>query len=286
MTLQLDRRLDVGGDDVRLWSHGEGTWAAPPGAHAGDELAWIETGAIQYTVGRETITLGAGDAVWVPRGTPHVTSFHGPSVAGAVELPAEVVDTLARAAHVDAARAKPQRVVGAPVAVLGRLVRAECERHAAGHLDAIAAMIRAMAITALRAAPPRTAPPPTLDPRVAAVTELIQRRFAEPIGVDDFAQSARASRFHLSRLFRDALGISPYQYLIKVRVERAAERLRRSDASVTEVAFDVGFQDLGRFARAFRAQVGEAPAAYARRARDARPTHAGTVDASPRIALG
>lgn len=271
---------------MRLWSHGQGTWAAPSGAHAGDELAWVETGAIGYTVGRETISLAAGDAMWVPRGTPHVTSFYGPSVAGAVELPAEVVDVLARAAHVDAACAKPQRVLGAPVAALGRLVRAECERHAAGHLDAIAAMIRAMAITALRTAPPRTAPPPALDPRVAAVTELIQHRFAEPLGVDDFAESARASRFHLSRLFRDALGISPYQYLIKVRVERAAERLRQSDASVTEVAFDVGFQDLGRFARAFRAQIGEAPAAYARRARNIGRPHAASVHASPRTALG
>lgn len=269
MTLRLDRRLDVGGDDVRLWSHGEGAWSAPAGTHAGDELAWVEAGSIRYAVGEETITLAAGDAVWIPRGTPHVTSFLGSAIAGAVELPAEAVDALARASGVDASRAIAQRIAGAPVAALGRLVRAECERHEAGHLEAIAAMIRAMAITALRAAPRRPGPLPSIDPRVAAVTALIQRRFAEPLGVDDFARAARSSRFHMSRLFRDALGISPYQYLIRVRVERAAERLRQSDASVTEVALDVGFQDLGRFARAFRAQLGDSPAAYARRARAA-----------------
>ena len=48
-------------------------------------------------------------------------------------------------------------------------------------------------------------------------------------------------------------GKAPYAYLIDLRVQRAAELLRAGRSSVTEAAFAVGFSDLGRFARAFRA---------------------------------
>jgi AraC family transcriptional regulator len=71
------------------------------------------------------------------------------------------------------------------------------------------------------------------------------------------------SRYHFSRSFRAELGISPYQWLLQKRVEHAAALLRRRRVSVTEAAFEVGFSDLSRFARAFRDQFGCPPSAFA-----------------------
>ena len=102
------------------------------------------------------------------------------------------------------------------------------------------------------------------DPRVVAVLDLVHARFAEPISIDDLARASGTSRFHMSRLFRDAVGQSPYQYLLRTRIQRAAELLRGGKQSVTEVAFAVGFGDLGRFARMFRAVTGSSPGRFAK----------------------
>jgi AraC family transcriptional regulator len=77
------------------------------------------------------------------------------------------------------------------------------------------------------------------------------------------ARAARMSRYHFSRRFKDATGKSPYRYLVDVRLERAAELLRRGRAGVTEAALTVGFSDPSRFARMFRARFGASPAKYA-----------------------
>jgi len=57
-------------------------------------------------------------------------------------------------------------------------------------------------------------------------------------------------------------GETPHHYLQRRRVERAMELLRETDASVTDICFDVGFNSLGTFSRTFRAIVGEPPSAY------------------------
>lgn len=69
------------------------------------------------------------------------------------------------------------------------------------------------------------------------------------------------SRYHFSRRFRDEVGQSPYKFLVRMRVERAAERLR-AGLSVTEAAYEVGFAGLGRFSHAFRARFGVLPSRY------------------------
>ncbi len=86
----------------------------------------------------------------------------------------------------------------------------------------------------------------------------MESRYAEPLGVDDLSRIAGISRAHFSRRFREALGLSPYQYLQRVRIDRARELLGRGHG-VTEAALSVGYRDLGRFAQAFRRQVGCAP---------------------------
>jgi AraC family transcriptional regulator len=93
--------------------------------------------------------------------------------------------------------------------------------------------------------------------------------FAEPLGVDDLAKTAKMSRFHFSRLFRDEVGQAPYQYLLRVRIARATELLRGGHCSVTEAALAAGFTDFSRFASTFKKVTGKRPSDVQRAARSA-----------------
>ncbi len=64
------------------------------------------------------------------------------------------------------------------------------------------------------------------------------------------------------RAFRLAHGVSFGQYLLRLRIERACDRLGDPDALVKEVAYSVGFNDLSYFTRAFRREMGVCPSAY------------------------
>lgn len=101
--------------------------------------------------------------------------------------------------------------------------------------------------------------------RMLRARDTMDRSFAEPLDVPALARVAHVSASHFSREFRATFGETPHRYLQRRRVERAMELLRESDAPVTEVCLEVGFQSLGTFSRTFRDVVGESPSAYRRR---------------------
>ncbi|HEX4008738.1 MAG TPA: helix-turn-helix transcriptional regulator [Solirubrobacteraceae bacterium] len=92
--------------------------------------------------------------------------------------------------------------------------------------------------------------------------DLADRRYADPLDVDDLAAAAGLSRAHFSREFRRAFGESPHAYLLTRRLERAAALLRSTDHSVAEICFSVGLQSLGSFTTSFTRTYGMSPTAY------------------------
>lgn len=77
------------------------------------------------------------------------------------------------------------------------------------------------------------------------------------------AQEATLSEFHFMRCFRQLYGMSPHQYLIRRRIRKAEDLLRRS-FSVSEVALRCGFPDVPSFSKAFRKHSGCAPSQFSR----------------------
>jgi len=102
---------------------------------------------------------------------------------------------------------------------------------------------------------------PGVGPLVHAKHE-IDRRFIEPVRLDDVASAARLSKFHLVRAFKRIYQRTPHQYVMERRVRRARELLERTDMSVTAICFEVGFESLGSFVSLFRRTVGESPKRY------------------------
>jgi AraC family L-rhamnose operon regulatory protein RhaS len=79
------------------------------------------------------------------------------------------------------------------------------------------------------------------------------------LSVHDVAQSANLSVRHLTRLFREYYGMSPHKYLQITRFERAAYLLKETTRSITEIAFDCGFNDSNYFSRAFKENYTQTP---------------------------
>ncbi len=109
------------------------------------------------------------------------------------------------------------------------------------------------------------APARRRGPAIQRAVAYAREHLHEPIGVDDLAASAGLSRWHFSRRFRASEGVWPGRYLSLLRVRRAADLLRRTPASVADVAARVGLPDASYFIKVFRKHLGVTPAEFRRR---------------------
>jgi AraC-like DNA-binding protein len=97
--------------------------------------------------------------------------------------------------------------------------------------------------------------------RMEQVRDLLVARVAENVRLDDLAQVADMSRFHLIRLFRRRYGVTPFAFQRNLRVERARDALKHGD-SLADAAAETGFADQSHLGRAFRAVMGATPGQY------------------------
>lgn len=94
------------------------------------------------------------------------------------------------------------------------------------------------------------------------VLDYIDAHLGQEITLADLAALIGMSQFHFGRLFKQSLGLSPYQYLLQQRVERAKQLLKQTDKPVVEIALDCGFNSHSHLGRKFRQLTGITPKAY------------------------
>jgi len=90
----------------------------------------------------------------------------------------------------------------------------------------------------------------------------IERDADTPLTLGALAGEAGLSPYHFLRTFEGMTGATPHQYLRRLRLRRAAERLATGRARIVDVAFASGFGDVSNFNRAFRAEFGVSPRVY------------------------
>jgi AraC-like DNA-binding protein len=119
---------------------------------------------------------------------------------------------------------------------------------------------------------------------LSATLAYIDDHLDEPLRIPDLASRASLSPFRFDQRIRTIFGFSAGQYLSRLRIDRACDRLRHSDASLSELALECGYADQAAFTRQFHKTVGLTPGAYrwatarGRKAlahRDSTPTKAG-----------
>ena len=94
--------------------------------------------------------------------------------------------------------------------------------------------------------------------------DLIDGRYAEALDLEALSQVSGYSRAYFGRAFRRAYGVSPREYLITRRLERAAALLRSTDRTVVQICHAVGLASVGSFTTAFTRTYGRSPTAYRR----------------------
>jgi AraC-like DNA-binding protein len=107
-------------------------------------------------------------------------------------------------------------------------------------------------------------PPPKVrrdDKVVETAKAILWERYATPPALKELAFECGYSSYHLLRLFRDGVGVPPYEFLNIVRVERSKSLLRRG-VRPAEVALQVGYADQAHLTRQFKRLVGVTPGQY------------------------
>jgi AraC family transcriptional regulator len=89
------------------------------------------------------------------------------------------------------------------------------------------------------------------------LTEYIEASLANEVRLADLSNIVNLSPYHFSRVFRRTFGMSPYQYLLLCRVNRAKHLITTTDRSLLDIALDTGFAGASQFSRAFRRIVGQ-----------------------------
>lgn len=148
----------------------------------------------------------------------------------------------------------------AELMVLGELAQAvACGRSDIG-LDEVGHLILSRLVEVVSGEPRKLAKLTARDRRRAVEAALwIEANSHRDIELEDAARQAAVSPYHFLRLFASALGVTPHQYLLRTRLRRAARRLAEDDKPVTEIAYDVGFNDLSNFVRTFHRAAGISP---------------------------
>lgn len=132
-------------------------------------------------------------------------------------------------------------------------------------LDEMGVMLAARFVAIYSGRKPLSVKLPTRDRRRAVETALwMDAHSHESIDLDAAAREAGLSSFHFLRLFSKALGVTPHQYLVRSRLRRAARLLAEDSRPVTDVAYDVGFNDISNFVRTFHRAAGVSPSAFRR----------------------
>jgi AraC family transcriptional regulator len=97
---------------------------------------------------------------------------------------------------------------------------------------------------------------------IRRATDYIRDNLDSDLSLKELAASANLSPRHFSRLFKGSTGLSPHQYVIRERIEKAKNLLRNTDFSVGEVAFACGFSHQGHLARHFVRLIGTTPTRF------------------------
>lgn len=98
--------------------------------------------------------------------------------------------------------------------------------------------------------------------KLKTVLKYIRENFDKNVTLEDMSAVAGFSEKYFCKFFKDMTGTTPISYLMAYRIERAARKLLGSDLSVTQIAFDCGFNDLSYFIKTFKAFKNLSPKEY------------------------
>jgi AraC-like DNA-binding protein len=159
----------------------------------------------------------------------------------------------------------------AELMVLGELAQAAADGRSDIGLDEVGHLLAQRLVEVIAGKARKPAKVTARDRRRAVEVALwLEANAHREIELEDAARQAGVSPFHFLRMFASVLGVTPHQYLLRSRLRRAARQLADNDKPVTDVAYDVGFNDLSNFVRTFHRAAGVSPLKFRQASRGSR----------------
>lgn len=132
------------------------------------------------------------------------------------------------------------------------------------YLESIATVIAVHLIRNYSTQPPKSQPSRggLSKPKLLQVLEYIQEHLGQELTLTQLAAVVHLSPHYFARSFKQAMGMSPHQYILNSRIERAKFLLSKQHLSITAICNDLGFQSQSHFTEVFRKQIGITPGRY------------------------
>ncbi|MFB9758276.1 bifunctional transcriptional activator/DNA repair enzyme AdaA [Ectobacillus funiculus] len=97
---------------------------------------------------------------------------------------------------------------------------------------------------------------------VQSIKQLIERDYHHTLTLEQISLHVGMSKYHLQRVFKRNTGMSPLEYVTKLRVDEASTRLQTTEQTITDIAHDLGYTSSAHFSNVFRQQTGYTPSEY------------------------
>ncbi|ALN65876.1 bacterial regulatory helix-turn-helix s, AraC family protein [Lysobacter antibioticus] len=236
--------------------------------HRSHCISYVRRGSFGYRVRGEAYELVAGSVLIGHAGDEFLCTHehHGcGDECLSFHLSPELVDELG-------AHSALWRAGGVPplpeLMVWGELAQAAAEGRSDLGVDEVGLLLARRCVDTVDGSTRKRLRPRAADRRRAVEAAMwLDTNAHRAVGLDDGARIAGLSAFHFLRLFADALGVTPHQYLLRARLRRAASMLADPQRAITEVAYDSGFADLSNFSRSFHRAAGVSPRRFRQAAR-------------------
>lgn len=250
----IDFRCDAGPDD-KPFTEQHGTFS----------VSYVRKGSFGYRSRGKAFELVAGSVLIGHRGDDYMCT-HDHHVCGdeclSFQFAPELAETLSGRPEVWRTGCLPPLPA---MMVLGEFAQSASEGENDVGLDEIGMLFAARFVEMASGQKRKPLDIRIQDRRRAVETALwMDAHSHEPIDLESAAKEAGLSAFHFLRLFSNALGVTPHQYLVRSRLRHAARLLADDTRSITDIAFDVGFGDLSNFVRTFHRAAGVSPRGYRR----------------------
>ena len=229
-------------------------YVQPPFEPEQPYLAVVLDGSLEKSFGSRSIGLSRGRGLTMPVGATHCARFgtEGARIA---------IVKLRDASKPSGGCFERLRRLGGPTLawLASRLVDELRASDAAAPLAAEGFALELLAATSRETRPERRTPA-----WLREAESLLRDRSGECVRLGELAEAAGVHPAYLARAFRARHGISVGEYGRRLRLERAAAELARTDAPLAAIASEAGFADQSHFTRLFKRHVGTTPARYRR----------------------
>ncbi len=275
--LQILPRLPIVSSQNLQWNgiyvqqHHQPAWETPEYSHIRHMLLVHTSGQIVQTERvldghRRSEQLSDGNVVIVPATVQHQANWNRENTFTLLFIePAHLAQVAHESINFDRVELIPQFARLDPLIYQIVLsLKAELELNGLGNRLFVDSLTTALSIHLLRTytiwqQPLRTYADGLSQYKLQQTIDYINTYLEEDLSLEAIASTLGMSQYYFARLFKQSMGIAPYQYVIQQRVERAKQLLRQRELSIAEIALRCGFASQGHLNLHFKRLVGVTP---------------------------